>query len=250
MADLRFVSLHVSPWSERARWALDHHRLAYREEEHVVFFGEGKLRRITGKRRNTVPILVADGVVLDESWDIARYADNSGASGTLFPEAKLAEIERVRELVDTHLRAGRGLLVRALMEDDAALDASLPKPVPKAIRPLLRPIVRRVTRYLADKHGVTDPAREAEEKATIRRFLGEMRAMGLAPGRTVLGAFSYADVLLATALQGILPVADRHLRLPSAIRRIWTKSDLAQEFPDLIAWRDWVYDMYRRAQPS
>src|SRR5262245_44456729 len=34
-----------SPWTERARWALDHHGIAYRFEEHVPVVGELALRR-------------------------------------------------------------------------------------------------------------------------------------------------------------------------------------------------------------
>jgi hypothetical protein len=40
----KLVSLHVSPWSERAKWALDHHRLAYTVVEHVPIAGERRLR--------------------------------------------------------------------------------------------------------------------------------------------------------------------------------------------------------------
>src|SRR6188508_1450752 len=56
----RLVQLYYSPWSERARWALDHHGLAYETVEHVPFLGEIRLRRIVGKKaaRATVPVLI------------------------------------------------------------------------------------------------------------------------------------------------------------------------------------------------
>ncbi|MGD0529552.1 MAG: glutathione S-transferase N-terminal domain-containing protein [Polyangiaceae bacterium] len=247
---LRLVTLHVSPWSERARWALDHHRLAYRKEEHLVYLGEGKLRRLTGKARNTVPILVADGQVLTDSWDIARYADRlgreRGASPSLFPEEHLGVIEGWAKKTDRLLQAGRGLVMRALARDPEALDESLPGPVPRAVRPLLRPVVRGVTRYFTRKYDLGGDEREAVELVTVRGVLDEMRALGLA-GRTVLGSFSYADIALASALQGISPVADRHWPLRPATRRVWTREAVAKEYADLLAWRDWVYDTHRRA---
>jgi glutathione S-transferase len=249
MPDLRLLSLHVSPWSERVRWALDHHRLAYRKEEHLVFLGERKLRRLTGKPHNTVPVLVADGVVLSDSWDIARYVDAEGASPSLFPAAHVAEIEAWARTTDRLLEAGRGLIIRALMADRQALDEALPGPVPAALRPLMRPVVRGVTRYFAKKYAVGDPAREAGELAAVRAVLDQMRALGLAQ-RTVFETFTYADVLLASALQGISPVADRHLRLRPATRRVWTRDALARDYADLLAWRDWVYDAHRRPPPS
>ena len=43
-APRRLVSLKVSPWSERAKWALDHQRLSYQVVEHAPFLGERRLR--------------------------------------------------------------------------------------------------------------------------------------------------------------------------------------------------------------
>ena len=249
MPELRLVSLHVSPWSERARWALDHHRLPYRKEEHMVYLGERKLRRLTGKPRNTVPILVTDGTVLNDSWDIAQYADREGASPSLFPAEHVAEIEAWAKTTDRLLAAGRGLILRALMGDAAALDESLPGNVPGVVRPLLRPVVRGVTRYFMKKYSLGDATREAADLAAVRGVLDEMRALGLAR-RTVFERFTYADVLLATTLQGVSPVADRHLRLRPATRRVWTRDALARDYADLLAWRDWVYDAHRRPPPS
>src|SRR5689334_2779086 len=71
------VSLSYSPFSERARWALDHHRIGYQVVNHVPVLGELRLRRLAkGKQgRVTAPVLIANGAALCDSWDIARYAD-------------------------------------------------------------------------------------------------------------------------------------------------------------------------------
>ena len=61
-----------------------------------------------------------------------------------------------------------------------------------------------------------------------------------------LGSFSYADVVMATCLQGVSPVADRYLRLGPATRKAWTHEELASEIPDLLAWRDKLYELHRK----
>ena len=58
--------------------------------------------------------------------------------------------------------------------------------------------------------------------------------------------FSYADVIMASLLQGVAPVADRYIRLGPATRAAWTQLELARANADLIAWRDRLYEHHRR----
>src|SRR5258708_12003651 len=83
----KLVSLKVSPWSERAKWALDHHGLTYEVVEHMPVIGERRLRRLvgSGKPRATVPVLIAGAELLTESWDIAAYADPEAQGTNLIP---------------------------------------------------------------------------------------------------------------------------------------------------------------------
>ena len=39
-----FTAIPFSPWSEKARWALDHHQIDYREAPFMPVFGEFALR--------------------------------------------------------------------------------------------------------------------------------------------------------------------------------------------------------------
>ena len=57
----------------------------------------------------------------------------------------------------------------------------------------------------------------------------------------ILGAFSYADILLATTLQLVRPLVWDHMQLGVETARCWTRPELADEFGDLLAWRDDVY---------
>jgi glutathione S-transferase len=235
----------VSPWSERARWALDHHGLAYRVIEHQPFLGERKLRKLVGpsKPRATVPVLIDGDARLTESWEIALYADRNGAGAKLLPEGREDEIRRWTEVSDAGMWAGRALVVTALLGSPAALAEGLPPEVPRWLRPIVRPVARRGVLWFARKYGVRAEDASAD-RAKLRSMLEKLRE-GLAGAPYLLGSFSYADIVMATSLQGISPVADAFIPIGPATREVWTQPSLAAEFADLIAWRDRLYERHR-----
>jgi glutathione S-transferase len=89
----RLWSLSYSPWSDQARWALDHCEVEYQRRAYQPLLGEPalrwKLRRLRGPV--SVPILELSDRVLTESFDIAQYADRHAAREELrlFPDGKL-----------------------------------------------------------------------------------------------------------------------------------------------------------------
>ena len=241
----RLVALKVSPWSERARWALDHHGLAYEVLHHQPFIGERKLRALVGpgKQRATVPVLIEGDERITESWEIALHADRRGAGVKLIPADREAEIRRWNDLADEGMGAGRVLVVAAMLASPAALEETLPPNVPRWLRPLLRPVARSVTHWFGRKYGVRTEALAAG-RAKFTAMLVKLRE-GLAGAPYLLGSFSYADIAMATTLQGISPVANEHIRLGPATRQVWTSEALAAEFADLVAWRDGLYQRHR-----
>ena len=78
----RLVTIPISHFCEKARWALERAGLEYREERHVQGIHRIASRRAGGS--GTVPVLVADEGVFGESEEILRYAD-----------ARLEESERL-----------------------------------------------------------------------------------------------------------------------------------------------------------
>lgn len=246
-APLRLVSLHISPWSERARWVLDHHELEYELIEHVPFLGERRLRRIVGSRsaRATVPVLLAPGETLTESWDIALYADRQGRGEPLVLP-KLEQVKAYVELADRAMAAGRALVSAALLASPEALEETLPREVPRWARPLLRPVARHGAAWFARKYAL-DLTAMAEHTAVLRGTLERLRAALAQSSPYLLGSFSYADIVMASLLQGVSPVSGDHIRLGPATRRVWTRPELAHDFSDLVAWRDALYAKHRRA---
>jgi len=244
----KLVVLKTSPWSERAKWALDHHGLAYETINHTPFLGELRLRRIAGGRgtkRVTTPVLVDEGRVFTESWDIALYADQVGKGSTLIPLDQEAEIRRWNDVAEDAMKAGRALLIPRLRASGPALDATLPPFFPRWIRPALRPVTRYVTDWFTRKYDLRLDEAPAH-LAKMRSALETLRSALAKSSPYLLGRFSYADMVMAILLQGVVPVADRYFPLEAPMRVAWTREDLAAEFADLIAWRDRLYEQHRR----
>jgi glutathione S-transferase len=242
------VVLPVSPWSERARWALDHHRVSYRTVRHAPFIGELRLRRMIGPhaRPATVPVLIDGDNVLADSWDIALYADRIGRGEPLIALHREAEVRTYAELGERISSHTRAMLLPELIKSPQALDENAPPPIPARVRALLRPVMRVGTRWFARKYGI-DRSDRAQCERTMREGFEQLRsALQQGGGPYLLGKFSYADIVMATALQGIAPVADEYIRLGPATRRIWTQPQLAHEYRDLVEWRDDLYRNHRR----
>lgn len=240
------VSLRYSPWSERSRWVLDHHRIPYRILEHDPFLHELRLRHLAGwpRGRVTVPLLVAGGQRYRTSWDIASYADSIGSGARLIPDALTPAILAIDTLTERAMNAGRTLLVAVLLQDPAALDATWPVWLPRPLLSAARPLARFGTRWFARKYALDFGAIEADTQ-TLRAILDDLRRQ-LAGRELLFDGFSYADILVATCLQGIEPVSDAHWPIEPALRPVWTRPDLAREYRDLLDWRDAIYERYRR----
>ncbi len=241
----KLVTLSVSPWSERARWALDHHGLAYENVPHMPILGERRLRRMVGphRPRATVPVLIDGSGVLTDSWDIAVYADREGKGSKLIPPEHEPAIRDWCAVADEASNAGRALVVAATLASGPALDEQGP-PMPKWLRPMLRPAGRAATRAFARKYGLEldDPAAPT---AKVRAALDRLRRALAAASPYLQGSFSYADIAMATLLQGIAPVSDRFMKIGPATRDAWTRRELAADYADLIAWRDGLYESRR-----
>jgi glutathione S-transferase len=80
----RLVTIPISHFCEKGRWALERAGLDYREERHVQGIHRIASRRAGG--RGTVPVLVSDEGVFGESEQILRHADaRLEESDRLFP---------------------------------------------------------------------------------------------------------------------------------------------------------------------
>lgn len=245
------TGLAYSPWTEKARWALDHHHLPYHYREHLMIFDEPflrwRLRRLHGGV--TVPAMIdrVDKTTyrLADSWEIAQHADRLGASDKLFPERYLESIQRYNALSEKALSAGRALLTRRMRDDREALREALPPFIPIFLRRHLLCVARLGLWYIV--HGFGTRAKgPIEHEADLREVLLTLRRdLKKAGSDYLLGAFSYADIAMAVTLQFVEPVSDEFKKIGPATRRAWTDPKTAKDFQDLTSWRDRVYTNHR-----
>ena len=159
-----------------------------------------------------------------------------GHGTPLFPPDQRETIEQWQARADAAMEAGRALTTRRIGDDPEALVEQLPPGLPAAFRPLATFGVG----YFVRKYGL-DARNPADDRARVADALRALRA-ALDGGEHVAGdAFTYADILAAMVVPGPVPRA----RLGEASRRAWTDPALADEFSDLIAWRERLYAAHR-----
>ncbi|MBI4898161.1 MAG: glutathione S-transferase family protein [Actinobacteria bacterium] len=101
MPDARLITIPISHYCEKARWALDRARVDYREERHLQLFHHWYAKRVGGGF--TTPVLVLpDGRAIGQSSEILRWTDAVSTSpGPLYPEpiaSRVAATERWLDL--------------------------------------------------------------------------------------------------------------------------------------------------------
>jgi glutathione S-transferase len=240
------VCIHYSPWSEKARWALQLQGVEFVAEEYLPVFGLPRLRYRLGRwtGRVTVPILFDETGAHSDSFDIARRADVLRAQGRppLIPDAEVDAIRAWNEVGEDMLAAGRVLATARVARDPQAQAES----VPKLLRGVAGPFAQMGIQYLTRKYGL-DAAPESVALERLTAGLAKLRA-GL-EGRThlVVGGLTYADLLMAVALHFVAPPAKPYLRLGRATRAAFTTPALAEAYADLVAWRDRLYAEHRAA---
>ena len=246
---LELVALVYSPYSERARWALDHQGVEYRLLSYVPIVGEPalrlRLRRFPG--RVTVPVLFGAGEPIVDSTEIARFADRRGVGANLIPADSTPEIMRWVRDADRALSAGRNLVTLRTGRSREALVESLPPPL-RRTGPVGLAIARSGVELFTRKYGLATHD-VAEDVDDISRFLESWRK-AIAGNEVLLGSFSYADIVATSVLQLVEPVDDRFIPLGPATRDTWRIPELRTRFDDLVAWRDDIYAKYRKTPAS
>lgn len=246
------IGLNYSPWTEKARWALQHHRLPYDYTEHLMIFGmpalRWKMRKAFGDL--TVPALVdrtnGKTVRLCDSWNIARHAESIGQGSPLIPPDKLAEIERLNDLSERALCAGRAWIIDRTRQDPSTQLELLPPFVPGFLRRPLR-FVANVALDYVEREFQTDAKSVPSHENDLRGILMELRRLiaGANQGN-LLEDFSYADIAMAVTLHFVSPPNPEFMKIGPATRATWANPTLARDFADVVEWRDEIYRKYRR----
>ena len=204
------ITIPLSHYCEKARWALDRVGLPYREDAYVPIIH----RLVTGRHLGTtVPVLVHEGRHYNDSTDILKYADQVTGGDRLYPRdpALRAEVEALEDRFDEEL----GPQVRRWGYDQMLPDAALvrkvwERKVPASQTrwlPLIVPIGRPLVKFA---YRIT-PEKAARSLERTRAAFREVDAL-LADGRRYLvgGRLTAADITFASlAGPAVLPPESR-----------------------------------------
>lgn len=210
-AMLRLITIPISHYCEKARWALDRARLPYVEQK--VLPGLHTFYTWGAARHRMVPVLVHDRGALGESTAILRWVDQRLEPGErLFPEGSDADaIEGWVKRFDKELgRSSRLWAYSLLLADPEILKQqfqSVYSGVSRAVVPLLVPPGIRAIRR---RYRVTAPRAEAALEQCEALFDDVAAALAdNAGGRYLVGErFSAADLTFASLAAPMLLPAE------------------------------------------
>ncbi|WP_017720769.1 glutathione S-transferase family protein [Kamptonema formosum] len=195
----RLITISISHFCEKARWAL--HRLAipYIEERHVPLLH--RLATSQSGGGTTVPVLVTEAGVFSDSTDILNYLDTlAPAAKKLYPaDANLrGEVEKLEDLFDTQLGPSTRVWFYFYLLDNRELMLKIfcdgVEPLEQQVFAIVFPCIEAAMRPWMNI--TAESATAAQEK--IKRIFEEVSGM-LADGRTYLvgDSFSAADLTFA-----------------------------------------------------
>ncbi|GAC1371796.1 MAG: hypothetical protein NVS3B3_14210 [Aquirhabdus sp.] len=241
----KLLGMYFSPWTERARWALDYHQIPYRYVEYTTLLGQPLLRFKTSKPfgKVSVPLLITPDQKVNDSFEIAVYADGKSKKEPLVPSAHSTEIKDWTASAELALYSARIRATRRIQSSAAALADRLPSYTPRFMRKPFVPMAYIATEYILRKYQLEDD-RDDQLLRNMDDFFG--RADKALRGRKfVFEKLSFADIVIATALQAITPVDDKYIYLGLPSRKCMCEPDLAKKYASLIQWRDDFYEQYR-----
>ncbi len=196
---LRLVTIPISHYCEKARWALERAEMPYREERHVQGVHQIVARRASGGI--TVPVLVTPDGAIGDSAEILAWVDGrTPPEHRLFPAEPEArdEVERLCRRLDEGLgpRGRRLMYVHMLANPRLALrfnNAGVPGWEDRFIR-YGWPVAQRYVKHVLDIR----PGIEIEDEAAVFGELDHVAEL-LCDGRPYLCGerFGAADLTFA-----------------------------------------------------
>jgi len=195
---LRLITIPVSHYCEKARWALTRLQISYTEEGHMPPFHLLATSRVGGK---LTPVLITESGAFTDSTNILQYLDEVAPNNAkLYPTDPdlRSQVEKLEDLFDEQL----GPAIRrwgyfCVMDDDKLMQRNWCHGVPfveRALFPVVFPFMRKVVRQ---RLNITpeSAARAYEQISIIFEKVGDL----LADGRIYLvgDSFSAADITFA-----------------------------------------------------
>ncbi|WP_414587992.1 glutathione S-transferase family protein [Scytonema sp. PCC 10023] len=204
---LRLITLPISHYCEKARWALTKVKLPYVEEPHMPPFHRFATGQVGGK---SAPVLITEAGAFTDSTDILRYLDEIAPDNAKLyptnPELR-QQVEKLEDLFDEQLGSAiRRWAYFYVMDDYKFMQRRWCQGVPfieGALFPVVFPPMRSVIR-----RGFNITAESAAQAYEQIKSIFEQVSELLSDGRTHLigDSFSAADITFAAlAAPAVLP---------------------------------------------
>jgi glutathione S-transferase len=242
----RLLTIPISHYCEKARWALERAGLDYVEERHVQGIHQVKAKRAGGGM--TVPVLVADEGVFPESEAIIRYADEHLPDAQrLFPaEPELrAEVEELCRRLDDGLGPdGRRLVYAHVLPFKEEMMLTNNQGVPAWEDRTMRAIYPAIAWYAKRKLDIGTNT-IADDEPRVRQVFDTI-AERLADGRQYLCAdrFTAADLTFAALSSPVIAPPEYGIALPQPAEMPPGLARTVREFRALPAGR-FALELYR-----
>lgn len=210
------VTIPISHYCEKARWALDRAGVPYRERRHMQGLHRVAVRRAGGGQ--TAPVLVDNGRVLAESAEIVDHADaHARADRRLYPDdaREAAEIRSLERVFDERLgRHGRRWMYHYVGARPDLVRAYASPGVPAWQRRAL-PFAYPVMKLFIDRVLDITPATAAQSELEVRAVFDDV-ARRLDDGRPFLAGdrFTAADLTFSALAAAVVLPPEYAVALP------------------------------------
>ena len=215
LAPAILITIPLSHYCEKARWALDRAALPYREAPHVPLLHRWATRRNGG---TGVPLLVQGDRRWTDSTDILVHADAFRGGGVLYPQdaALRREVDRLEELFDAQLGPNARRWAYEHLLPDARLLRSLWSREAPGIETLLLPLIIPIARRLIRSGYKVTPESAQRSLNKVRDVFGQVDRH-LSDGRRFLvgDCFTAADLSFAALAAPVLFPAECRAVLPA-----------------------------------
>jgi glutathione S-transferase len=227
MSATKLITMYLSPWSERVRWALKFKGLAYEKENYEAGVDEEKIKKLTGQAM--VPVLLADGKVIPDSSAILEWLEDARPEPALLPrsEKDRAQVTLWEEVALNALGPhGRVMITGRLLRIDD-------------------PEAQKSGKYFAEKYGYS-PFEEEQSRLTVTRILTSLKETLSGHEYLVGDTFTRADITTAAMLMLFKAAPQEFFVLTPELRFVYLdKLGDDPAFSEVFAWRDRMYKDHR-----
>ena len=205
----RLITIPISHYCEKARWALERAHIPYREEPHLQVIHWAHVWR--AGRGRTAPVLITENGPLTESSDILHWVD-ARSDLRLYPDPEVGALER--HFDDELGPHGRRWMYHRIFDRAELVREYGVSGVPRWERvalPAFLPLARRlINRYLD-----VDDTTAGESRERVRAVFDEVGER-LGDGRRYLvgDSFTAADLTFAALAASVLVPSRYGVPLP------------------------------------